>query len=237
MNGFEEQPLKEPGFFGRLIGRPVPENAFVELQNLLATTPIGEISPRAVQGIFDRAGLEPSRAHPRLKEIYSRVLSHFAGDLDISDAEVADLRKLKLMLGLTDRDVTDCERGVLDPHYVGALKVMLADRRLSEEETSRLSLLAQRLRLPELISKQAGRLEMKKLMQEAYDNAITDRRLSPEEEAELKTLAECMGSTIEMDATSQKALDHFRLLWRIDQGELPAIQVPIMLRRGEQCHA
>jgi len=45
MNGFEEQPLKEPEFFGRLIGRPVPENAFVERQNLLATTPIGEMAP------------------------------------------------------------------------------------------------------------------------------------------------------------------------------------------------
>lgn len=198
---------------------------------------MSDISPRVVQGILDRMEAEYAQAHDRLKEIYSRVLGHFAGDLEISDSEVADLRKLKLMLGLTDRDVTECERAALDPHYVGALREMLADHRLTEEERTRLSLLAQRLRLPEMISKQMGRLEMQKLVQQAYDHAISDRQLSPEEETELKSLREHMGASIEMDANSQKALDHFRLLWRIGQGELPVFDVPVVLRRGEQCHA
>jgi hypothetical protein len=39
------------------------------------------------------------------------------------------------------------------------------------------------------------------------------------------------------DEASTRALERCRLLWRIEQGDLPTCDVPIHLRRGEQCYA
>ena len=69
------------------------------------------------------------------------------------------------------------------------------------------------------------------------DDATTDRRLSPDEDAQLSALARQLNVTLSHDNATAATLDRFRLLWRIENGELPLVTPPIRLQRGEQCHA
>jgi hypothetical protein len=46
MNGFTSQALSPPGVVARLLGRPVKENAFREIENLFAETPIQGLMSR-----------------------------------------------------------------------------------------------------------------------------------------------------------------------------------------------
>jgi hypothetical protein len=39
------------------------------------------------------------------------------------------------------------------------------------------------------------------------------------------------------DEATAALLDRFRLLWRIENGELPELDPPIRLGKGERCHA
>jgi hypothetical protein len=45
MNGCEVVQLRRPGFFYRLLGRKLKDNAYLEIQNLLAKGPISQMTP------------------------------------------------------------------------------------------------------------------------------------------------------------------------------------------------
>jgi hypothetical protein len=236
MNGFTSFQMPREGFFARLFRRPSPKNAHFAIQNLLAQTSIREIPADGILHALEPYRVGTADLHGKMKEIYGTVLRHFSCDLELSDAEIEDLRYLKLLLDLSDSDVLDCERKILDPYFESTLADMLKDRRLSTEERGRLAELAKHLRLPEVIAKKIQNMQMSELMQSAFSQAISDRRLSTEEEAELAAIAKDLDAEIKMDETSKAELDHFRLLWRLEQGDLPEAQVPILLRKGEVCY-
>jgi len=65
---------------------------------------------------------------------------------------------------------------------------------------------------------------------------VSDRRISDEEEERLTAMAKNLGVTLKHDDQTQRLVDRFRLLARIESGELPSVAAPIKLQRGEVCH-
>lgn len=237
MNGLEVVELEQAGMIARLTRRKVKENAHLEIHNRLATTPTQEIPPDAVELILSEYDLTLVDARPRLKELYTTVLRYFLHDRDLSDAEVEDLRRLRDLFGLTDRDVREIEAAVLHPIYRRELQAALADQQLMPEEKARLDTLARRLRLPDEVAQEIYKEDATALLQRVLNQATADRRLSPEEEGQLAALADNLGAKIAYESATLAVLDRCRLQWRIEQGDLPNIQVPIRLQRGEQCRA
>lgn len=237
MNGLEVVELRRPGLFQRLLGWRVKENAYLEIQNQLASTPIKQLPESVVIETLESYRIPLAAAKPRLKKLYETVFRHFLSDAEISDAELEDLRRLRTLFGLTDQDITEIEKASVHPIYEKAVQHALRDRRVSSEEKQNLENLAKKLRLPDEVAKAIRSKNYQALLQQAYDEALRDRRLSPAEEEELKALAENLGASAALDSGSQAALAHFRLLWRMEQGELPDVPVSIHLKRGEVCHA
>jgi hypothetical protein len=230
--------MPREGFLARVLGRPPKEHFRFAVQNLVAATRIGDIPDDAILGLLERYRPDAREAQEEMKGIYTIVLRHFSRDLELTDAEVSDLRRLKILFGLSDEDVVESERNVLDPYYESTLQEMLKDRRLSAEERGRLEQLAKRLRLPVAVSEKIKTETMTDLVQRVLNSSIADRRLSPDEEAELKAISESLQAKItDADLATREALDYFRLLWRLEQGELPGIHPEIQLRKGEICHA
>ena len=61
--------------------------------------------------------------------------------------------------------------------------------------------------------------------------------LTDEEERRLMRMGENLGMTITHDAETQTKVARFRLLAEIEAGRLPTITTPLLLQRGEVCHA
>lgn len=70
----------------------------------------------------------------------------------------------------------------------------------------------------------------------ALAEALDDRRYSPSEETAVRKLAADLGVRLELDSQTTEKLDRFRLLWQIENGQLPVIAAPITLQRKEVCH-
>lgn len=102
MNGQNFIDLKAPGPVDRWLKREPRENAFIELNNLLASAPLQTVHHYHVREILDKYGVDPARAHARLLGIYQQILEYFMFDLEFSEAEVADLEHLKCIFGLRD---------------------------------------------------------------------------------------------------------------------------------------
>jgi len=236
MNGFQPVPLQSPGLLARLRGKKPPANAYADIQNLLARTAIREVPEDAVDRILAEYELTLVDARPRLRELYSAVLRYFAHDLELTEEEVGDLKRLKRLFDLTDEDIRELEANVLGTAYRRELQAVTADATVTPEEVARLTLLAQRLRLPDAVADEVRKHEGKAILQALLHRAIDNRRLSPEEESQLMALAKALDIEISYDAKSLAVLERCRLLWRIEQGELPEVDVPIRLQRGERAH-
>ncbi len=89
MNGLETVELEPESRFARLLGRRKTENAYRQVNNLIANSPIFQVYHDGVLAVLRDYGLTFESARPRLLESYKTVLAHFqkGGKLEGLDAE------------------------------------------------------------------------------------------------------------------------------------------------------
>ena len=237
MNGLEVLDLQPTGFVANLLGHRPKENAFLEIHNVVASLPIYHISEDAVTACLSRYGITQEEAKPRLLNIYSHVLEHFIKDLLISDDEVEQLRHLATIFYLTADEVSQIHTELVYPHYEKAVRNALRDRYLSDDENTALENLCTKLRIPEASANEMYKKHAVPIYNQAMSDALADEMLTPEEETELKEVAKALKLNIRFDEKLETILDRARRLWRIAQGELPVLSVPVDLQLNERCSA
>jgi len=237
MNGLEVIDLQPTSFIASLLGRRPKENAFLEIHNVVASLPIYHISEDAVAACLSRYGITQKEAQPRLLSIYSQVLDHFIKDLLISDDEVEQLRHLATIFKLSADEVSQIHAALVYPHYEKAVRHALRDRHLSTDERAALDHLCSKLRIPESAANEIYKQHAVPIYKETIKNALADEMLTPEEETELEEVLKALKLSIRFDEKLQSLLDRARRLWRIAQGELPVLSVPVTLQLNERCSA
>lgn len=234
-NAFAVHPLVRPGFFRRLLNRPDPQNGYIELENLLATRSWKAIDPGDVA-----QALQPHGVHrldgTRAKTLYGKALAAFASDDVLTDAEVADLRRLRDVLGLRDADAQEVERQTVYPRYERKLAEVLRDEEVTEAERAQLAMLRQCLRIDEREALTLFERAAEPILTRRWQDAVRDRRLTAEEQRALEAMARNFGIRVDIDAATQAQLDRFRWFWLVEQGTFPNIAAPINLQRNEVCH-
>ncbi len=65
---------------------------------------------------------------------------------------------------------------------------------------------------------------------------MSDHRLSPDDLRSIKSMQENFGVAIDVGQQTQEEMDRFAELWRIENGILPEIEAPIVLKPAERCH-
>jgi hypothetical protein len=231
-----ETPLKPPGLIARLLGRKPKENAFVEIKNLITHTPIRDLDPQQVEQVLASYGIDDDEAEPQLRNLYQMVMRNVVRDGEVSDEEIEELSHLRHVFGLSDADVRDIEEAIIEDAYRTQTRMAVGDSHLTDEEKRRLQVLASRLRISEDLAKSIREEEVAKVFERVFNATIVDRRLSVEEEKLLKDLAANLGVKMELDGATLKQLDRFRLLWRIEQGEMPTLESKLPLEPEENVH-
>jgi hypothetical protein len=237
MNGLEVIDLQPTSFVANLLGRRSKENAFLEIHNVVASLPIYHISEDALTACLSRYGITQQEAKPRLLNIYSQVLEHFIKDLLISDDEVEQLRHLATIFKLSSDEVSQIHTELVYPHYEKAVRQALRDRHLSDDENAALDNLCTKLRIPESAANEIYKKHAVPIYNQAMSNVLADEMLTTEEETELEEVAKALKLNIRFDEKLESILDRARRLWRIAQGELPVLSVPVNLQLNERCSA
>lgn len=117
---FELADVPSAGLLRRLSGRLPREHVFVELRNLLATTPFHEVRESDVASILAKGRLLPLEVSEELTAFYEQAahLKAFDGTLDDVDRRV--LQAMKLAFELTDAEADAAlERAVSDVWPLG----------------------------------------------------------------------------------------------------------------------
>ncbi len=96
---FHKASLLEPTFWQRVFKRRPPENAFIEIENLLAEKPLRQINFRDVQNIaidYDLNLLDEDP--PQLNGLYIRYLEWTLSNGEFSLEDLSDLKHLERVL-------------------------------------------------------------------------------------------------------------------------------------------
>jgi len=236
-NGLQSTPPHKPGFFARLLRRPVQENAIIEITNLLAENPIRDVSMTQVADILQRYDFAFGDLMDSFLEIFRKVLGHAAADRELSPEDREDLAHLQMILNLPDDGAAHIREEVLSDLYANSLAGALADGRITADERSRLDAIASSFDLPPNRVQDIYKSQVLKLLQWTFNQMLTDHRVTDDEESHLREMAANLGVNMTHGAETQRLYDRCRLLAQIEAGQLPEMRVGITLQRGETCHA
>jgi hypothetical protein len=234
-NPFSVKPLVEPGFFRRLFRRPNPENGYIELENLLATTSWSSLHEGTISAVLQRHGVRHLN-RKRAQDLFTTALTVFTADDEISDSEAADLQQLRNLLGITSEEARSAEEEITLPRYQRAIYDVLRDEHLSDEEKVLLTKLRKALRIDDRVAIEMWEKSAEPILTKNWQAAITDRRLSTDEQDALAAMARNFSINVEIDSATRAQLDRFRWFWLMENGTFPEIQVPINLQKKEVCH-
>jgi hypothetical protein len=237
MNPFEVKTLTRPGLLRRMIGSKLRENAFVEIENLLASKSLENLAAAEIINILSDYGIPRDEAMPTLAKLYEKAIWHSLRDATLSDVERKDLTELRYVLDLEETVAAEVQSTVLRWTFREQLKKALDDEELSEVEKQKLEDVAENFSFSKTVKTDIYKEEVLAVMQEAFKRAVMDRRLTPAEELRLAKMGENLGIEITHDHATLITIKRLKLLARIDVGELPTIEPSLRLQRGEVCHA
>ena len=233
---FKETTAAEQGFLARVLRRPRPDAAEAEIRTLLATLPPKDVYRTQLDLVFEKHRVSDAARRRMLDELWKEALTVLAGDDIISDTEADYLTDLMATLDVPNATARRFEADVLHPKYETLVRRSIADGHLTPGERQQLDALAKALHLSPEEAREIYGKSAAELLQSTLNSALEDERLSPTEFKEFALLAQRLGIEPSFDDATQARMHRFALLWRIENGELPTIAVPINLQRGEVCH-
>jgi hypothetical protein len=237
MNGLHIIDLKQASFMDKLLRREPQENAYVEINNLLACVPIFKIERESIERFLIKYDIKHEKARSRLLNFYSIILNYFLQNESLSNSEIERLNHLKHILSLEEKEVIAIHNNFVRPIYKKYVRKVIADGKLTFEESETLKKIAANLSIPDKYAKKLYINETSHYLHSALKESISDGMLSDKEEKELMKLAEDLKVELKFSENAKKNLERCRKLWRIYQGDLPEIKIPIKLLPNNKCFA
>ena len=151
MNGnlFQTKPLSNTSILQKLFKQFPQENAVIELNNLLASKPILNISAKEIEVIETNYKLSlPKEFKLNLEEFYAVYLNHCLADKVLNDDELKELNHLKHILNLDDKAIDKIHSKIGEIIYKKSFQEAVADGRLTKSEEAFLAKLETTLKLP-----------------------------------------------------------------------------------------
>jgi hypothetical protein len=233
---FEVVPLPKPGVIARLFGRMPRETAFLEIRNILATTPFEQVRESDIAAVLAKAKLLCRDATKELTGIFEQAVLLATMDRELSDGDRRGLAALQRAFELTEAEAAAAIESAVGQIFEQAMREALSDGTFTEQEKAGLEATSKALGMSEGQTTRLYETAAVAAVQSAFTSAVADRRYAKDEEAQVTTLAKSLGVTIKHDESVAALVARFRLMAEIEDGHLPSIAVPILLQRGEICH-
>ncbi|MFM8431454.1 MAG: hypothetical protein ACKOQ6_07545 [Bacteroidota bacterium] len=236
-NVFQTLPSIKKGFFTRLFSSGPDENAFVDLNNLLASKPVMQISKEEVAEVITRHEVDVFRHFSeKVEGLYTAYLAYCVKDHGLEQDDVEQLRHLKSLLQISDHQIDAIHKKIGESVLIEAWQTAIGDGRLSPDEEKKLDVFGKALVLPQSLTDEISALTRELFVRQHIKGLMDDRRLTPQEEDELKRICSSLNVTPQFDEATISLLDRFRLFYAVENGVIPQIECDINLTANEECH-
>lgn len=234
------EPIKR-SFFARLFGIKDCRNAFIEINNAIASVQRPAlVDAEKIKIIHNKYGTEClSRLTPQSGKLYSCYLKFLFAALtkaELSKIGLADLRAIQIAFNLSDEYVAQLNFQTGQLIYRQALLKALSDETIDEREEVELLHLGRQLNLDENTISELFASELQRLITEKVNDALEDGEFSPSEELHIKTLCDRFNISPIYEDALQASINEARDIWKARHGELNAINTDLALMRNEVCY-
>ena len=231
---FIKKPVQKRSAMQKLLKKQIPENLIIEINNLLADKPILEVSHSDFKAIcqkFDAVTIAKSQR--RFMGYYHLYLQECLEDKKLTDQKIAELARLRVLLGLSDRVIKEIHSSVIDRLFSKEVGRSYSDGNISDDEQIFLNQLSQNLllskdRTDEIIANQA-RIRI----DEKLDEIMEDGRITPEEEDDFQALVKNLGLKPDIGLQTQEIYEKYKIYWQLENETLPLVTTDIQLRDAE----
>jgi len=234
MSVFMKKPVQKRSLWQKLWKKQIPENLIIEINNLLSNRPILEASPTDIKLISQRYdAVTLAKTQRRLLGYYHLYLQECLEDKKLTEQEIAELAKLKLILGLSDRMIKETHSAVVTRLFSKEVGHSLSDGTIDSEEQLFLDRLSENLllskeRTDEILAKQVN-----KKIDDKLEEIMEDGRITPEEEADFQALVQNLGLKSDLAFQTQEIYEKYKIYWQLENEPLPEITTDIQLRDSE----
>ncbi|MFT3823338.1 MAG: hypothetical protein QM731_05430 [Chitinophagaceae bacterium] len=239
MNGnlYQIRPLANLSFFQKFFKQFPQENAVIELNNLLASKPLLNITQDNIREIENRYQIGLYKEFKlNLEEFYAVYLNHCLADKVLNDVELNELNHLKHILNLDDKTIDKLHIKTGEIIYKKSFREAVADGRLTKAEEDFLTKLETTLRLPKQLADKISSETRITYIENYVAQIIADQRLSPAEEQELQAIASSLNVNIQLNEQTKEQLKKLKLYWALENLDLPVIHSDITIQKSEVCH-
>lgn len=221
----------------KVLRREPQENAFVEINNLLACVPILKLDRETINNCLQKYEVSLDKARSRLLNLYSVILRHFLQNTTLDNTELERLHHLKHIFSLEDQEIGLIHKNIAQPIYKMHVRRVVSNGSLTEADKASLKKIAENLYIPIEFAKKLYINEASHYLHSVLERSIANGMLSNAEEEELHQTAKKLQVELKFSQTASKNLERCRNLWKLYQGELPRVKAPVQLRQGEICSA
>ena len=213
----------------------IRENAVVEINNLLVTQKLLDVRIDDIQRIAHKYKINIKKDfRDEWFKLYKTYLKHCLTDRYLSEDELLDLRHLKSLLILTDKEISNLHNEIAADIYREEMDVALEDGKIEEHEKEFLIKLQSDLKISDELCDKIF-LESAQDMVRKFVNLISlDKRLTPQEENDLEELKKNLNIDIQFTESSWETLQKYKLFWLVENEGIPEIQLGIDLEPGEK---
>ncbi len=234
---YSKKGLKKPSFFQKVLGKKVKENALIEVNNLLAEKELQTITVDEVYAIAEKYGVSFEADYDNeMATFYQEYLNSCLEDKFLSEEELNDLKHLKYILGLNDKEVDEIHQALAGKIYKNEVIKVIQDGELDEKERIFIEKLQNDLKLPQEVANKIYEKSGQELIRNFMNNAIADAKLTPQEEKELYAIAKNLNAELKLDEATKSDLEKYKLYWQIENDEMPELVVDINIPRSEKCY-
>ena len=234
---FQAGPEAAPrGALARFFRVGTKATAQQDLINILARTPLNQITPNLVSEIIERHKVTAAGTRSLLKDLWRDALVEFLKDDTLSDEEMVYLGELRHVLALSTTESQAALDEAVGASYARSLKEVVTDGRVTEDERARLDRLAHSLRLSEQSRMKLNKTHVEEFVIKQATVIGADQRVTREELQELNDVGDALGVDIQFDSATQATLARYYQLWLVENGEPPSFPVDITLQKGEVAH-
>lgn len=239
MAHYQEKALKPQDFFEKLFQHAHGENAYIEINNLLAHKPVEDISRSEIQSIFQRYEIREEDAQ-RKKDLIKPLLIHDLLDGVIDETERRQLDHLADILALPHSVISEVLQEMGEELYREAVSSVILHEREAHEDRKYLDTLATTLGLSQeqcstIEIAQQERFNQGKLTSTALRLGLRDDPPGPDPAALPEGVPGKIGGSL-VDKTLRR-LFRYRRYWVLRLEPLPEYTVPEELMEEEECHA
>ncbi len=234
---YNKQDLKKATFLQKVLGQRIKENALIELNNLLADHELNQITLEQVYATGDKYGVNFKTDYvAETTDFYKTYLNGCLSDKVLSETELDDLRELKRILQMNDKQVEEIHRELAGKIYKIEVEKVINDGELDEAERAFIEKLQNDLKLPNEVAQKIYLTSGQELIRSFMNNVISDAQLTPDEDRELQAIAKNLHAELKFDDATRSDLDKYRLYWQVENDEMPELQVDINIPRSEKCY-